>query len=251
MRILLALLLCAAIMTGAMPALAATATIVLHPGDNWIAAPLVPLNPAPTEVFAGCAIDGNLTRFDSSTGLPVLYRASDPSAFAGILLGDGYKLRNPTTSDITVTYEGLPDGVPGPDGRMSDMWVSLPGNQSDGLDAGGTTWVGQPFAHDTAVAGMLFTNGDRVLNSYDAVEEGWVDPLWTGFDASTQKTFTAGLSQFHPDETWFRVGHMYEIVTHRDNLAIIIGPTPVPEPNSLTTLALALGTGFALLRRKR
>lgn len=251
MRILLAIVLCTAILTVAVSAFAATATIVLHPGDNWIAVPLFPLDPAPTAVFAGYAIEGNLTRFDSLTGLPVAYHASDPPAFGRILLGDGYKLNNSTGSNITVTYEGLPDGAPDSTGQMSDMWIALPGNVHDGLNAGGTTWVGQPFAHDTSVAGMYFTNGQTLLNSYDAVEAGWVDALWTGFDASTQRTFTAGPSQFHPDETLFRAGHMYEIVTHRDNLAVIIPPTPVPEPASLTTLMVALGTGVTLLRRRR
>jgi len=224
-----------------------TATITLCPGENWVAAPLVPFNPSTTALFAG--FTGNITRFDSPEQRTI---SSDQADFGGILLGDGYKITNPSQSTLSFSYEGVPDGVPDYSGNMTDMWISLPGNCIDNLDAGGMHWVGQPYNHKTLISDMYMTDGSQALSIQESITAGWIGSLWRGFDNQTQKTFTVGLSTYGADENYFRAGSMYEIETHRDNLALIIGATPdVPEPSSIVTLIFGVGAMAGTLMRKR
>ncbi len=73
-----------------------TATIVVGPGDNWVAPPLVPFNPDPASVFAASIGDCTLTRFEVPTQEEVSYGSE---GFGNILLGDGYMLMNEALYD--------------------------------------------------------------------------------------------------------------------------------------------------------
>ncbi|MEN6520033.1 MAG: hypothetical protein ABFD46_02635 [Armatimonadota bacterium] len=66
-----------------MPASADTAMLTIHPGENWISLPLVPLNNNPAVLFAGIDIDQNLAKFDPSTQTSVVYNSSNPGNFGG------------------------------------------------------------------------------------------------------------------------------------------------------------------------
>ncbi|MHB9036358.1 MAG: PEP-CTERM sorting domain-containing protein [Armatimonadota bacterium] len=226
-----------------------TATLTLYPGENWIAPPLVALDANPTAVFAGLSINGNLTRFDAFNQQVVTYNSANPASFGNILLGDGYKINYSGQNPFTLSYVGVPDGVPDSQGNMTDMWIALPGNMADSQNSGGTHWIGQPYNHNTSVGSMMVTNNVELITVLNAVNRGWLDPLWHGFNAETQTGFTVGLSAYGANQNYFKAGQTYEIVSHIDNLALIVPATPyVPEPSSI--LVLTCGFGW-LLRCKR
>ncbi len=102
---------------------------------NYVSVPLVPFNPDPMTVFSGADPEYNLWRWDAPTQNPVYFEQG--GAFGNILLGDGYYLNNGAAAS-SITYSGVPDGVP--DGLYgsdpthhyrTDMWISLPGKQTD------------------------------------------------------------------------------------------------------------------------
>ena len=222
-----------------------TATIVVGPGDNWVAPPLVPFNPDPASVFAASIGDCTLTRFEVPTQEEVSYGSE---GFGNILLGDGYKVFNPTSTTFVNSYEGVPDGVPDAQGNMTDMWLSLPGDQSDGQDSGGMHWVGHPFYHDTFFDAVMVTDGTQTKTIGEAVGANWIEGLWDFLDSETQTVRTVGLSSLGADDTLLRATHMYEVVTHRDNLALIVPADLVPEPTSVLVILCGLG---ALVARRR
>jgi hypothetical protein len=220
------------------------ATITIYPGDNWVSAPLVPLNPSPESVFAACLGNWTLVRFEATIQATIDY-SSDKF---NILLGEGYILHNPTSGTFQCTYEGLPDGVP-TGTVMTDMWVSLPGSQIDGQNSGGMSWIGQPFYHDTRISDCLVTDGNSVWTIEKAVGMGVIDGLWNYLDAETQTEHLAGLAALGAYDTYLRPTHMYQVRSHKDNLALIIPGAPVPEPSSV--LALACGLGGLLWRKRK
>lgn len=222
-----------------------TATIVIRPGDNWVAPPLVPFDPDPASVFAASIGDCTLIRFDAPTQQEVSYGSQE---FGNILLGDGYKVFNPTSTTFVNTYEGVPDGVPDGQGNMTAMWVSLPGDQSDGQDSGGMHWVGHPFYHDTFFDAVMVTDGTQTKTIQQAVDANWIEGLWNFLDSETQTVRTVGLSSLGADDTLLRPTHMYEAVTHIDDLALIIPADLVPEPASAVFLLCGLS---ALVMRRR
>jgi len=206
------------------------AFIPIYPGDNWVSAPLVPFNPDPASVFAACIGDCTLSRLDAPTEYVIVYDPEWPSEFGIIYLGDGYKVSNPTANTYYCSYEGVPDGVPDSQGIMTDMMISLPGNQYDGLDAGGMHWVGQPFYHDTCISECYITDGTGAWTVEEAVSWGWIEGLWNYLDAQTQTVHTAGPASLGAYDTYLRTTHMYEIRTHKDNLALIVPAYSTPEP---------------------
>lgn len=199
---------------------------------NMISAPLVPLNPDATSVFSNfdLVFTTNLSRWDSPSQSMVSYDpwASTPGGdFGNVLLGDGYWLIDPNQNTYTVT--GIPDGVPDGSGQMTDMWISLPGNQYDGKDAGGWNMIGQPFNHDTPIStdpnnptgdNIFVTDGTTLLTLGEADAAGWLDGMFSYWDGSTQTMMTAGF--FFNDDDSLRPGKGYYIKTKKDNLALII-----------------------------
>lgn len=207
--------------------LAETATIDVYTGFNLVAAPLVPINPDPLSVFAGAAdgIDGVLSRYEPTGGI-VGYDSLDPSLFGNVLLGDGFWL-NVYSGAQTLSYEGVPDGVPDGAGVKTDMWISLPGN-SDAADAGGIHLIGQPFAHNTLVdptgagtgSGIFFTDGTSLKNWSEAVAATWVSDTIAGYNA------VGGIFDVKYDGLGYtdtlEAGRGYWVTTYKDNIAMII-----------------------------
>jgi len=208
---------------------AATATFDVLTDWNCVSAPLVPFNPDPLSVFAGINIVNTLSRFDapSQTGVP--YDDLDPAPFGNILLGDGYWLLS--DGAYTVSYSGVPDGVPDASNNMTDMWISLPGYQLDGQDVGGWHLIGHPFNHETAVDlgsftgdNLFLTDGTTLKTWGQAASAGWCEAVMSGFDASIQTGYTVGFDL--ADDDHLRPGKGYWFLTYKDNLALIIPATP-------------------------
>lgn len=235
----LALALCA-LTSLAISTQADTAYLTIHPGENWISAPLVPYNPAPDALFGTVLAQSSLTRLDAPYQREITYN-TDPAAFGNILLGDGYILNYTGSTAVTISYEGAPDGVPGSSGNMTDMWISLPGRQIDLSNLGGLHWIGHPFSHAISTDLCLVTNGTMTLTLSQAVADGWIDPLWYGLDPATKDQFTVGLSTQKPQKAYLQPGYMYKITTHRDNLALIIPANAVPEPGCLVVVLSGVG----------
>lgn len=207
-----------------------TCTVDLYSNWNVVACPLVPFDPDPNSVFGGVDIDGRVARYDAPSQSFVSYDAIDPTAFGNCLLGEGYLLENYANVD-SFSYSGVPDGVPDASNNMTDMWISLPGNQLDAADAGGWHIVGHPFNHDTAIDlgsgtgdNVLFTDGTTLKTWDEAFAAGWVEDVMSYFDASTQSYST--LSYGLGDDDHFRSGKGYYLFTRKDNLAMIITANP-------------------------
>ena len=130
----------------AVPVFADTATIDVYDGWNMVCAPLVPFNPDPTNVFNPLDIEFvcSLQRWDAPKQSMEAYSMFNPN-FGNILLADGFWLKVPTGQAQNPSYSGVPDGIPDAGGNMTDVMVMLPGDQLDGLDAGGWHLIGQPF----------------------------------------------------------------------------------------------------------
>lgn len=207
-----------------------TATFDVLGQWNQIAAPLVPFNPDPLSVFNGVNIVGTLWRLNPTDQAMVPYDDLDPAMFGNILLGDGYQLWCDAplgTYVTTITYEGVPDGVPDGSGNMTDMWISLPGNQLDGVDEGGWHLIGQPFDHDTSVVGNLyFTDGTTLKTWEEAVmaTPAWCEAVMWALDPVTGGMIDVGFDLASDDH--LRKGHGYLFLTKKDNLALIIPAQP-------------------------
>lgn len=200
---------------------AATATIDVYPGWNQIAAPLVPFDPDPVNVFADASggIDSMLFRYSELEGGSVMFDEFDPESFGGILLGDGLQLN--VYSAATLSYEGVENGVPDANEVKTDMWISLPGA---GNGNGGLHLIGHPFANDTMVnetEGISFTNGVEEKNWAAAVADGWVADIFFGNDPSAGGSFMVSLDGFGDSDS-LEAGHAYWINTFVDNLAMIV-----------------------------
>ncbi|MGQ9455362.1 MAG: hypothetical protein ACUVRS_10620 [Armatimonadota bacterium] len=204
--------------------LAVVTTVDLYEGWNYVACPLVPFDPDPYSVFEGVSIDYNLFRWDAPSQSEMHF---GDEGFGNILLGDGYYLNN-VDSASGFTYNGVPDGVPDASGTMTDMWISLPGNQLDGADAGGWHLIGHPFNHDTPTNGSLgngdniwFTDGTTLKTWDEAVEAEWVESSMQYFDGVSQGQMTMTYQGWGNDDT-LRAGKSYWVRTYKDNLAMII-----------------------------
>ena len=203
---------------------------------NYICAPLVPFNPNPMVVFAGADPEYNLYRWDAPTQNPFYFEQG--GEFGNILLGDGYYLSN-GGSAASISYDGVPDGVPDSGGIMTDMWISLPGKQTDAFvdppDGGGKHLIGQPFDHDTPTNGpgatgdnIWFTDGTTLKTWEEAYNADWVQSAMEYWDAPTQNPMTMTYQGWGNDDT-LRAKTAYWLFTKKDNIALII-PAYNPPP---------------------
>jgi len=219
---------------------AQTATYDVYAGWNMVGCPLVPFNPAPTDMMTFTGVfdpldiewTGSLQRWDSPTQSMIAYTMFDPGAFGNCLLGDGYWLNQ--AANGTVQYTGVDDGVPDSLGNMTDMWVSLPGDQTDGLDNGGWNLISHPFNHATTFDKTMFSFlGDNILVTdgtvtktlADAAAAGWLEEPFQYWNGATQNMETAGY--FFATDDRMRGGQGYWVKTKKDNLALII-PCDLP-----------------------
>lgn len=208
-------------------------TVDTYAGWNLVAAPLVPINPAPESVYSqfDLMFTTALLRFDGPTQSQIPYDpwATPPTVFGNVLLGDGYWVGDPDAHKII--YDGVPDGVPDGSGNKTDMWISLPGEQADGQDNGGWHLIGQPFNHDTAIdfgnlngENIKFTDGTTMKTWDEAVQANWVADSALFFDGVSQSQKSTGY--FFNEDDHFRAGHGYWVQTKKDNLAMIIPAQP-------------------------
>ncbi|MDO8682371.1 MAG: PEP-CTERM sorting domain-containing protein [Armatimonadota bacterium] len=214
-------------------------TITLMPGENWVSAPVIPLDPLPTSVFSGIDIANNLTWFDPISQRPIAYDPAHPGDFPNILMGDGYTITNHGSTPVILTYEGVII-------NDTDVWISLPGGGN-----GGMHWIGVPYTIPTAFDRIIVTDGEEAYYAADAALLGWIDPIWRTMNPATQTIETVGATtQQGVDTHYLRPGYMYKVQTYRDDLAIILD-APVPEPTGLSVLISGLFCITALTRRRK
>lgn len=178
-------------------AVAEPVTFDVYQGWNLLAVPQVPFEPAVPDIFGTIPTIDMLSTFDAIGASDFPYNDDTKEFFGGMLLGSGYWLWLDAES-ATVSYEGVPDGVPDMagdppapvEGTRTDMWVSLPGADSDGdgvTDIGGWHMIGCPYNHlvDIGVDGanIKFTDGTTVKTWAEACAEpgAWVSSNMVGF----------------------------------------------------------------------
>ena len=198
---------------------ASAGTIDLYIAQDFslIAAPEVPLNPDPGVLFAGYYPDYALMRYDPTNPGYVTY--PEP-AFGGLLLGEAYWY---AWGDVptTVTYASLENGVPAtPGGAKTDMWISLPGDQTDGGDYGGWHMIGTPYDTNVPVLNISVTNGTWVKPWAQAAAEGQCDSTMLAMGLTGYEPITAGTA----DVMAKRRGYWF--CCYFDNLALIITAPP-------------------------
>ncbi|MBP5092993.1 MAG: hypothetical protein J6332_02975 [Abditibacteriota bacterium] len=186
-------------------------------GWNFIAFPGYPANTAVTSTFANFDFD-----FDCilQTMVGSESTAFDPfDEFYGltnVFLGQGYYFYTP--EDGTISYEGVADGIPDANGRMTDMWFELP--------KAGWQMIGNPFDHDVYVNAdqsdfgtgdhIFFTDGNVLKTWSEAVEADWVASIMINNES-------AGDVGYFSNTSWkLEPGLGYYFQTYRDNLVMII-----------------------------
>lgn len=226
---------------GASIAATEQASIDVYAGWNQIGCPLVPINKSVTEgdgldytepyyAFGAVADDvaaGRLSRYDATTGSWFTYLTDE--SFGKLLLGDGYQLY--ASAGTTITYEGVPNGVPDSAGTKTDMWISLPGSKTDTVTAspngGGWAMISTPYATDVpaytldgenVIWNINFTDGTTVKNWADAKEAGWVADTFSGFTNGSPTI----VSYNDPDFYILKAGRGYWVKTYQDDIAMII-----------------------------
>lgn len=208
-------------------AFASSVTYDVYQGWNNIAIPLVPFDPTPANAFSGITLMNNITRFDAVSGSNFALTAYTESDFGNILLGDGYQLSQ--SQDGSVTINGIADGVPNPDGVMTDMCISLPG-VNDGN--GGWHLIGNPYNHEVPVgdsgANIMFTDGISFKTWEEAAtgSDPWVSSVMNGFDNSGD--LDTSYSAYCSSHSLLPF-HGYWLSTYKSNLFMIISGTAIAE----------------------
>jgi hypothetical protein len=227
-------------------AYAATQTCQMDVYDQYsfIGPPLVPLAPNPAAIFGPAGVDiewtGVITRFDAPQQGEIAYLAFDPNQQWNMLLGEGYRVDYTAGTlpsvPTTVTYEGIPDGVPSGT-TMTDMWISLPGNQFDGLDVGGSHWISTPFNHPIPFnytpydgANIKVTDGNTVRTLMDAANGSpqWLQEPFSYYDGAAQGMLSAGWFTGVYNDDQMEPGVCYIVNTVKDNIALIVPAVPAP-----------------------
>lgn len=240
MKLTVMLTLVCMLLTGA--AFATTYTNAIYPangyptvqdgGMNFFALKGVPTNGGDPMVILDSALSGltGIYGWDPVLGNPKNFDPSEPSAFGNFLLGEGYMVTVvPNSEDPdgkwTVSYTGAVDGL-GTESAvtggtkvsgMTDMWISLPGVTGGN---GGEHYIGFPFDHEILWESMLVTDGTETISVMDAVINGWIDSVWSWWDPVLQNPMVIDPSD--PSLMYMKPGMMYDIVTYRPNLALII-----------------------------
>ncbi|MCE5324052.1 hypothetical protein LLG46_12155 [bacterium] len=206
-----------------------TVSFPVYAGYNYISAPLAPFSPDPMDLFTASSedLDTRLFLWDSSTQLYIywdMWEEPAGSSFGNIVLGKGYEWY--VDNDRTVSYTGFADGLPSGYDK-TDMVISLPGSQSSSVD-GGWHWIGVPFNHDIPVDSgsyigdlIFLTDGTTLKTWGEAVNAGWCESMFHGFDPINQGGTTVAYNEFG-DGTWLIANQCYEFCTFMDGLALII-----------------------------
>lgn len=228
------------------------ATIDVYAGWNLISCTQVPMNLSVTEgdgldytepmYCMAVVIDdlaaGTLTRFNATDGSWPVYDGIPGSPFGKLLLGDGYQFRSSITTAIN--YRGVPDGVPGTDGKKTDMWISLPGLKTDANTeapvGGGWALIGTPYATDVQsyplnedgsfvtdtegnmVWNINFTDGTSVKSWMAAIEAEWV----SGTMFAISDGFMVPVAYDDATPPVLKAGRGYWVKTFKDDIAMII-----------------------------
>jgi len=238
LMLVLALLLMASVAQGATQ----TAKMDVYNDHSFIGPPIVPIDPDPRNLFLNGGIDPDvdclISRYDatSSSWIGWYIGPAPGQGTFNILLGEGYWVDytvyggSPPSNPTAVAYAGVLDGVPDVGGTMTDMWISLPGDQLDGIDAGGQHFISCPFNHQVGFnkvalgdgLNVQLTDGNTVRSFFDAVygASPWLAwPLYY-YNSPLASWETAGEDLCN--ELFVNPGRCYWVTTFKDNLAMIV-----------------------------
>ena len=196
-----------------MMASAATYTLDVTDGWNFISLPGVPFDSSVASGFDGFDFDFSAL-LQSMLGNESIADDEAEGTMLNVFVGQGYYF-NPG-EDGTISYEGVADGVPDSQGTMADMWISLP--------KAGWQMIGTPFNHEVFVNAdqsddgdgdnIFFTDGSSLKNWSEAADEGWVSDTALGPEGSVGFSFS--------DSASFTPGLGYYFQTMVDDIAMIV-----------------------------
>ena len=206
-------------------------TITLTGTKNLISLPCVPLIPEPLSVFSSFNIHDNLAAWDPINQIENKYNSTEPEAFGGTLLGEGYWLTGVAGQQIQ--YESLPSGIP-TDGVPTDVWIPLPG-ADNGINNGGRHLIGCPYDTYVPISNIQFTNSVEILSWSQANAAGWVGASISYWTDSGYSYITCN----GPNAvTVIQPGKGYWVDTNIDNLAMIV---TAPQPGFTLSATVNLG----------
>ena len=192
-------------------------TQTFKPGWNFIAFSHYPADTAVESVFGSfdfafdCVLQ-TMVGNESASYDPF----EEFSALSNVFLGQGYYFYTPEAG--TISYEGVADGIPDANGRMTDMWFELP--------KAGWQMIGNPFAHDVYVNAdesdegtgdhIFFTDGNVLKTWGEAVDADWVEDSFQNNEEQGLVSYSLG------DSAKLIAGKGYYFKTNVDNLVMII-----------------------------
>ncbi|MCS7300217.1 MAG: Ig-like domain-containing protein, partial [Fimbriimonadales bacterium] len=199
---------------------------VVRGGWNQFTLGGVPANPNPLSVLGnfntGDGLANRLRRFDPLAQEWLSWNPANPSAFGGLLVGEGYQLQS--TVNAPIQFEGAPF-------TAIDIWLSLPRR--------GFTVVGHPFDAPVPWETVKVADGLQAMNMFTAARvqsPPWLESRATYLDNLSQTTRTLGLPTDNPDSVLMEPWLGYRVESFRDQLALIVSNrAPIANDDEIIT----------------
>jgi|GEM_PF-1922861 len=190
----------------------------LNAGWNLISLPIEPALEFPHIVFRGLTIDGDLKRWDRTSGSEVTYSSTSPRTFGNVYADEGYWLYVPSAT--TFKFNGA--------SATTDRHIRLQYtvNPSD-LSTYGL--IGYPFETAQSFANCQVYNPNapepQTRPVIDAIAAGWIPARFYGWNSASQANYSVSVADYSPASTQLEPWHGYKAAALVPGVELII-PKP-------------------------